>query len=140
MGKIINNIERDEQTIINLLNIWETVVKKTHTFLSDHNIAEIKPEVYKILKTIDILCCYADDNGVLQGFIGIENQKIEALFIAEHVRRQGIGKILLDNAVNQYQISLVDVNEQNKQGLGFYQHMGFQNPCSKKFLIESNGV
>ena len=52
MNTIFMLINRDEHTIQRLLDIWESAVKKTHTFLSDHDIIEIKPEVKRAL--IDI--------------------------------------------------------------------------------------
>ena len=125
MDKIYRIVARDEQTLSRLLNIWETSVKKTHTFLSENDIFEIRPEVYQALKTINILCCYDDDHEISRGFIGIAHKKIEMLFIADDARGQGIGKMLLDYAVDKWRVEFVDVNEQNKQGLGFYHHMGF---------------
>ena len=36
-----------------------------------------------------------------------------------------VGKILLNYAIESLEIISVDVNEQNPQAVGFYQHMGF---------------
>lgn len=126
MSKIKHQIARDELTLSHLLRLWEGTVRATHTFLSDHDISEIQPDVYQALKTIDILLTYDDDKGSAQGFIGIANQKIEMLFIAEEVRGQGLGKALVTAAIEKYQVKFVDVNAQNAQAVGFYQHIGFQ--------------
>lgn len=125
MKKISLLTNRDEQTIARLLAIWESAVKKTHTFLSENDIAEIKPEVQQALMAMEQLYGYCDESDVLQGFIGIANQKIEMLFVDDNARGQGIGKQLLNYAIDSLNAQYVDVNEQNDQGVGFYRHMGF---------------
>ncbi|GHU39660.1 acetyltransferase [Bacilli bacterium] len=125
MTNINHLVSRDSATVSALLMIWEGSVKATHTFLSDKEISDIKPEVYQALQTIAILCCYEDEHGVPQGFIGIDKQKIALLFVAENAREHGIGRCLVSEAIEKWQVNSVDVNEQNEQGLGFYQHMGF---------------
>jgi putative acetyltransferase len=125
MCKINSLLERDKQTISRLIGIWESSVKGTHTFLSDSDITQIKLEVSQGLKTIELLYGYFDNDGILQGFIGISNQKIEMFFIHNNARLQGIGKQLLNYAVDNLGAKFVDVNEQNEQGVGFYRYMGF---------------
>ena len=51
--------------------------------------------------------------------------KIEMLFLHPQARGTGIGKQLLQYAVTQLGCTLVDVNEQNEQAVGFYKHYGF---------------
>ena len=59
-------------------------------------------------------------------FLGVHDQKIEMLFILNEQRGQGVGKVLLGYALNELAANSFDVNEQNPQALGFYQHMGFE--------------
>jgi len=47
------------------------------------------------------------------------------LFIHPDYRRKGIGKCLLHYAISKLHITRVDVNEQNEQAVGFYEHAGF---------------
>lgn len=116
---------RDEKLIRRLLEIWESAVAKTHDFLSEADIAVIKPDAKSGLLAIESLHCFYDDADIVQGFIGVENQKIEMLFIDAKARGQGIGKQLLTHAIAHLDAQYVDVNEQNEQGVGFYAHMGF---------------
>ncbi|SPY36331.1 Uncharacterized N-acetyltransferase YjaB [Proteus mirabilis] len=51
---------------------------------------------------------------------------LEALFIDASARGLGIGKQLISHALALHPNLSVDVNEQNQQAVGFYQHMGFQ--------------
>lgn len=125
MGQIKSVDERDEQTINRLLDIWESAVAKTHTFLSEADIIAIKPDAKSGLMAIDSLYCFLDDADIAQGFIGVKNEKIEMLFIDADARGQGIGKHLLKFALTNLDAKYVDVNEQNDQGVGFYKYMGF---------------
>lgn len=77
------------------------------------------------MEAIEKLYCYCDDNGMMQGFVGVQSDKIEMLFIDASARGQGIGKQLLNFALADLGARYVDVNEQNEQGVDFYEHMGF---------------
>jgi putative acetyltransferase len=119
----LNNI-RDED-LDNILEVWESSVRATHTFLSEEDIISIKPQVKEGACFVDRLVCVRDDKGTIQGFMGIHDSKIEMLFISDAYRSKGIGKRLIEYAINNLNIKYVDVNEQNIQGVGFYKHMGF---------------
>jgi putative acetyltransferase len=47
------------------------------------------------------------------------------LFIHPGYRGKGIGKRLLEYAVQHLNATELDVNEQNPQAIGFYKNMGF---------------
>ena len=47
------------------------------------------------------------------------------LFISPDARGKGIGSMLATHAIKELGATKVDVNEQNEQALGFYQHIGF---------------
>ena len=53
--KIIEVKERTAPLIEQLLTIWESAVRATHLFLSDHEIEEIKTYVPQALKEIPYL-------------------------------------------------------------------------------------
>ena len=125
MGTIKPLAERNEEALSRLLALWESAMRKTHAFLSERDILEIRPEVLQGILTVEHVFCCCDDSGAPQGFIAVANQKIEMLFVDDSVRRQGIGKQLLQYAINTLDAKFVDVNEQNTQGVGFYNHMGF---------------
>lgn len=69
---------------------------------------------------------FTDDEEQLIGFIGVQNNKIEMLFVEPAVMGKGVGKALVAYVMQELDVHLVDVNEQNPQALGFYEHMGFQ--------------
>lgn len=116
--------QKDNTEIEAMMAIWESSVKATHQFLTINDINTLKTAVKRGLLMIEQLYGYYDQK--LLGFIGIEDKKIEMLFIDANALNQGIGKKLLQYAIDTLKIRYVDVNEQNEKALGFYQHMGFQ--------------
>lgn len=58
--------------------------------------------------------------------MGVHDSKIEMLFVSDNCRGKGIGKKLIEYAIDVLNIKFVDVNEQNIQGVGFHKHMGFE--------------
>ena len=117
--------ERTSEVITQLTNVWEQSVKATHLFLSESEIAEIKPCLPMALREISDLIVAECGDGVPVGFMGIENRKIEMLFISPEFRGKGIGKTFIEYGTETFSINEVTVNEQNPQAIGFYEHMGF---------------
>lgn len=117
------------QMLTALLDLWEDSVQASHIFLTKQHIAEIKIEVKAALQSSQNIITVTDKKDFL-GFIGVENNKIEMLFVASSVFRKGIGKALLKEALERYlkdyPCILVDCSEQNTQGLAFYKSLGFE--------------
>ena len=117
----INNKDIDE-----ILDTWESSVRATHDFLSEEDIISIKPHVVECAKYVSKLLCVRDKQGTIKAFMGIHDSKIEMLFVSNDSRGNGIGKKLVEYAIEVLNINYVDVNEQNPQAVGFYKYMGFQ--------------
>jgi putative acetyltransferase len=109
-----------------ILEVWETSVRATHHFLSEADIQFIKPLIPDALSQVAELACVRDDAGQVAGFVGVENDKLEMLFIHPMWRGQGVGSRLLRYAINVLGAQLVDVNEQNEQAVVFYLRRGFK--------------
>ncbi|QIK69856.1 GNAT family N-acetyltransferase [Erysipelothrix sp. HDW6C] len=107
-----------------LLDIWERSVIETHNFISKEMIESMRPEVLRGFASMDKVLIYTRNDAVT-GFMGILNKKIEMLFLDPYYRGMGIGAILVNAALNDYDVRFVDVNEQNFQAVGFYNSMGF---------------
>ena len=58
--------------------------------------------------------------------MGIEENKLEMLFIKNSERGKGLGKQLLIYGIENYHVKELAVNEQNPEAKGFYEHMGFK--------------
>jgi len=126
MGCIKAVVFRDERTVSHLINIWESSVKATHGFLTKGNIENLKPCVKYALEEIKELYSFSNEENIILGFMGIEDEKMEMLFIDSAYRQKGIGKKLLSYGIDNLKVKYVDVNEQNIQGFDFYKHMGFE--------------
>lgn len=72
------------------------------------------------------LACVRNTAGLVVGFVGVSQRNVDMLFIHADWRGQGIGRRLLQYAIDTLQATTLDVNEQNPQALGFYLHLGFE--------------
>lgn len=124
--QIIKVKERTSMLIHSLLTVWENSVKATHLFLSDEEIAAIKKYVPQAIVEIGHLIVVKGEDQLPIAFMGIENRKLEMLFIINHERKQGLGKQLINYGIENYHINELVVNEQNHNARGFYEHMGFK--------------
>ncbi len=136
--KIIELRERPPKLLRQLLEIWESSVRATHLFLSDGEIENIKQYVPQALKSVPNLIIAENQNGRPIGFMGIAEQKLEMLFIADSERGKGAGKRLLQYGIDNYSVNELAVNEQNPLAKGFYEHMGFK--VSKRTDIDEQGA
>ena len=124
--KIIEVKERPDALVNQLLAVWESSVRATHLFLSEEEIQMIKEYVPQALRDVPCLVLIENKKQVPVGFMGIANQHLEMLFIAQEQRGKGFGKALLQYGMDQYAIHDLAVNEQNPLAKGFYEKMGFE--------------
>ncbi len=108
-----------------LLIIWESAVKATHGFLKEEDFNFYKSKLISDYFPQLKLYAYYSDSKEITGFMGIDGNKLEMLFIHDSFRGKGIGKKLLKYAVNTLNVNKVDVNEQNDKAIGFYEVFGF---------------
>ena len=116
----------EEKDYPEIVSVWEDSVKSTHYFLSEDDIKFFKPLILNEYLQAVTLACVKNANQSIVGFVGVANKKIEMLFISPSYQGKGIGKKLLSYAIDILGASDVDVNEQNEQATGFYQHEGFK--------------
>ena len=124
--KLIEAKDRTPQLIDKLLTVWESSVRATHKFLSNEEILEIKEYVPEALSNISHLIIETDKEGTPIAFMGIENNKLEMLFIISECRGKGIGKKKLLYGIENYGVNDLAVNEDNPQAKYFYEHIGFK--------------
>ncbi|MEP6950324.1 MAG: GNAT family N-acetyltransferase [Ginsengibacter sp.] len=110
-----------------LLTVWEASVRATHHFVPEEKI--------KLLKTLiqeqelfqkSELFCVRDLVGEVAGFAGVAGDSLDMLFLDPSIIGTGAGKTLIRYAIDVKGITRVDVNEQNDQARGFYEHFGFK--------------
>lgn len=115
-------IKLNQSTEQELLTIWESSVRATHKFLNNDEILQIRNYVPQAFKQVEHLLIIIDHEQI-KGFMGINDQKVEMLFIDAQTRSKGYGSKLLNYGI---QIDELAVNEQNPQAVGFYEHLGFK--------------
>ena len=66
-----------------------------------------------------------ENEGSIQGFIGIQEDYIAGVFVKEEVRSAGIGKRLLDYIKENHSALTLNVYQKNRRAVEFYQREGF---------------
>ena len=116
--------DRSQPLLNVLLEIWEQSVRVTHMFLLDAEVNGIKAYVPQALKSVEHLIVAETEQPI--GFMGVQNGRLEMLFLAPEKRGKGFGKQMLQYGIETYGITGLTINEQNPQAVGFYEHMGFE--------------
>ena len=124
--KIIEVKDRTTTLINQLVEVWEDSVKATHLFLSDEEIKNIKKYVPQAISGVENLIIIENESHQPIAFMGIEDKKLEMLFIKNNERGKGLGKKLLNYGIENYNVNELSVNEQNPNSKGFYEYMGFK--------------
>jgi len=107
------------------MEIWRRAVDATHDFLSPRDRRDIETAVAAFLPGVSLELAVDDCDRAL-GFMLLEGHHMEALFVDPDFHGQGVGRALVDYAVRRHPGLTTDVNEQNRQALGFYERLGFQ--------------
>ena len=97
--KAISIEDRNPILVEQLVKVWKGSVKETHTFLSDEEINHIQEYVPQALREVPHLMIIEDDHGFPCAFMGINEHKLEMLFVSPEARGRGLasGNIPLMN-------------------------------------------
>lgn len=109
-----------------LIDLWEASVRATHHFLQEEDIAFLKPLIFEQYFDAVNLHILKNNKNNITAFIGIKDENIEMLFVHPLYRGKGLGKRLINHALDRLKAKKVSVNEQNLQAVGFYLNMGFK--------------
>lgn len=120
---------------LRLVEIWESAVRATHHFLKEEDFLFYKKQLPTYFRQVTLYGFKQDHT--LVGFIGVAHSSLEMLFVENNHRGAGIGKRLATYAMTQLKVTEVDVNEQNTQAVGFYQHLGFR--VVKRSALDGEG-
>jgi putative acetyltransferase len=131
----IDKIKKEEYQAV--VNLWEASVRATHDFLKKADIEYFKPLILNTYLDAVDLRCIRDKNNKILGFSGVADHNLEMLFIHPEERGKGIGKLLLEYSIKEQNVTKVDVNEDNKQAIGFYEKFGFKT--YKRSELDSSG-
>ncbi|MCG7631007.1 MULTISPECIES: GNAT family N-acetyltransferase [Gordonia] len=107
-----------------LVAVWRSAVEATHHFLTPADIDGFASRLARdFFPAVELVV--AEVGGVIVGFSGTADNRLEMLFVDSAAHGRGIGTVLLDHAVERVGIDELDVNEQNPGAVEFYRRRGF---------------
>ncbi|QDU53870.1 GNAT family N-acetyltransferase [Aeoliella mucimassa] len=129
-----------------VLSSWENAARLAHPFLEEDFLVQERknlPEVY--LPNADTWV--ADIDGEVVGFIALIGNQIGGLFLQPSYHNRGIGRALVDKAVELHGSLEVEVFSENVVGRRFYASYGFteteektHEPTGQKVLCLQRAV
>ena len=72
------------------------------------------------------------DDGVVKGFIQIENCEVQKLFVEPILQGNAIGSALLNYAICEHRANTLWALEKNVRAIRFYERHGFQRTADRK--------
>lgn len=121
-------------------DIWLKTNLKAHFFISEQYWISNYEFVKELLPQAEVYV-YEDDK-MIQGFIGINDEYIEGIFVSDEMQSRGIGKILLDYIKDKKDRLQLKVYQKNVRAKSFYQREGFtiQSESMDEFTREKEYV
>ena len=104
-------------------DIWLKTNLKAHSFISEQYWISNYERVKEMLPQAEVYV-YEDDK-MIQGFIGINDEYIEGIFVSDEMQSRGIGKMLLDYIKDKKDRLQLKVYQKNVRAMSFYQREGF---------------
>lgn len=109
-------------------DIWLDTNIRAHDFIPAQY-WESNFESVKELLPHTTVYVYEDDQGI-QGFIGLNDEYIEGIFVSDGMQSKGIGRLLLNYAKTKRNKLRLNVYRKNTRAIAFYQREGFEILCS----------
>ncbi len=96
-------------------------------------------ELVKEMMSQSEVYVYEDDK-MIQGFVGLNAEYIEGVFVSDEMQSCGIGKLLLDYIKDKKDRLQLNVYQKNARAISFYQREGFtiQSESMDEFTREKN--
>ena len=105
-------------------DIWLDTHRKAHYFIP----AQYWKDNFELVKELLLQATVYvyEENREIQGFIGLNDEYIEGIFVSDEMQSQGIGKILLNYAKDTRNKLFLNVYQKNTPAISFYQREGFE--------------
>ena len=108
-------------------DIWLKTNLKAHFFISEQYWISNYEFVKELLPQAEVYV-YEDDK-MIQGFVGLNDEYIEGIFVSDEMQSCGIGKLLLDYIKDKKERLQLNVYQKNASAISFYQREGFIIQC-----------
>ena len=122
----------EETDISDVLQIWLETNIRAHNFIEKEYWTGNYEMVKQILPEAEVYVYEAEKSGQIEGFIGINDQYVEGLFVKETVQSNGIGKRLMDYVKNRKIELCLGVYQKNMRAVRFY--------LRENFLIQAEEI
>lgn len=109
-------------------DIWLDTNLKAHYFIPAKYWKDNFELVKEMLSQAEIYVY--ENNQKIYGFIGLNDEYIEGIFISDEMQSQGIGKILINSVKDKRKKLFLNVYQKNTRAISFYQREGFEIQCS----------
>ena len=127
--------EFEKTDLEEVAKIWLDTNMKAHDFIS----AQYWQNHFQMVKEMFLqaeIYVY-ESTGRIQGFVGMNGDYVEGIFVALEAQSQGIGKRLLDFVKERKESLYLSAYEKNERAVRFYQREGFV--IREERLDESTG-
>ncbi len=115
-----------------VMQIWLNTNIQAHSFISPDYWKNNFDVVKEMLPLAEIYVHEVDNTNQIDGFIGLNDDYIEGIFIKEAAQSKGTGKQLLNHVKKVKSTLRLNVYQKNKRALQFY--------LREKFSIQSENV
>ena len=109
-----------DSDIDSVMQIWLITNIQTHNFISPDYWQSNFDKVKEIMPLAEIYVHEGDNANQIDGFIGLNNDNIEGIFIKEAAQSKGAGKQLLDHVKKVKSTLKLNVYQKNERAIQFY--------------------
>lgn len=106
--------------------IWLDTNLKAHDFVDEDYWKSNFVAVKDMFSKAEVYVYEEESKGEIQGFIGMQDNYIEGIFVWSEVQSNGIGKKLLDFVKDFKKPLTLHVYQKNKRAIKFYQRENFK--------------
>ncbi|MBE5979881.1 MAG: N-acetyltransferase [Paenibacillaceae bacterium] len=106
-----------------IMDLWLETNIQAHDFIEKSYWQDHFDEVMEILPKASVYVY--EDNGIIEGFIGLMNNYIAGIFISKDNQSRGIGRQLLHHVKGNHNELSLKVYEKNQRAVNFYLREGF---------------
>lgn len=113
----------EEKDVDTVAKIWLETNIKAHDFIASN----YWKEHYEIIKDMFLqaeVYVYEIEKEIM-GFIGLDKEYIEGIFVLDQYQKRGIGKALLNHVKDKKEHLSLNVYQKNLNAILFYQREGF---------------
>jgi putative acetyltransferase len=118
---MIRNFKK--QDLERIMDLWLHTNISAHSFI-ENGYWKSHYDTVKAMMPHATIYLY-EENGVIQGFVGLMDNDIAGIFVSQQVQSTGIGKKLLEYVKDKKSALSLNVYQENSRAVNFYIREGF---------------